>query len=76
MPIVAGHTFRNLTAGERCQGENCEGIQSLVELLALDGIVKATDRGIAHIGSLSPDEVQQIGIAAKEFRAAFEKVFG
>lgn len=74
--VVAGHWFRSITPGERCCRADCacEGVSSLVELCALDGLLKAGDKGVAHVPDLLSGEVIEIHNAALSLREHMERV--
>lgn len=76
MPLVAGHMFNALTPSERCRLENCEGIASLVELMAIVDVVQVGDKGVAHVGSLAPHELKQMQDARETYRAHLGVVVG
>ena len=73
MPLVAGHSFPAIVPGARCEHPaGCSGVQSLTELVALADVVKVGDVGIAHTGTLSPTEVDQIRDARDRIRRGCE----
>ena len=75
---IAEHDFHSITPGERCQRTDrpCEGVQSLVELLAMDGTLKLSEQGVSHWGGISELEIQQVREAAATLKAHMERVLG
>jgi hypothetical protein len=73
---ISGHTFRSFTPGEQCIGAACEGIQSLVELTSVAKVAKVWDRGIAHTGSLSPREYEELKQAADRMEKLMGQAMG
>ena len=54
---IAGHLFTRCSPGEHCQGQNCEGVGSLTELISLADTLRLGDMGIAHYGALNDAEI-------------------
>lgn len=72
---VAGHTFKSITPGEKCQGGTCAGVSSLVDLCALASVACVMDSGIAHIGNLNAQELDEMKNAARRLREHMDKMF-
>ena len=73
---IAGHLFTRCSPGEHCQGQNCEGVGSLTELISLADTLRLGDMGIAHYGALNDAEIAQIRDAREKILAAVEAACG
>jgi hypothetical protein len=72
---VAGHLYRTLTPGARCETPGCTGLSDLLDLIDcadLPGLVGM--RGVAHTGQVTEFEARQIGEARAVLRQQMEVV--
>lgn len=74
--FVAGHEFKSLRPGEHCQGQDCKGVSSLVDLTSLSDIIQAGDGFVAHVGVLNESEIREIRAARDEMRRVLEIAWG
>lgn len=70
--FVAGHEFKSLRPGEQCQGEDCKGVSSLVDLTSLADVLHDGDSFVAHTGVLNEREIEEIKAARDEMRKVME----
>jgi hypothetical protein len=74
--LVAGHDFKSLRPGEHCQGEDCKGVSSLIDLTSLCDVLQDGDSFVAHTGVLNEREINEIKAARDELRRAIEMAWG
>jgi hypothetical protein len=74
--FVAGHDFASLRPGEHCQGSDCKGVSSLVDLTSLADVVQDGDSFVAHTGVLNKREIGEIKNARDEMRKVIEMAWG